>query len=344
MSNLVFPVHYIELMESLVRAARGDMAQVRKQCGLSGGEEQLTLAQFTALLHFASEHLAGNEPLSLQILRHMPVTAHGMIGIAAMTSATLGDALDVGLRYFPLILPSYELHRVTMGNQVHVCMQRLYSFGSPIDEILTEMIPGGFQKMVLFVGQNPLGPSSSSTGIEVHFRHNAGADMAAYEAYFKGNVRFGCSDDRFIVSRAQLQNPLLTCNLTTKQSIEKMLERQLSEVSPHCPVSHKVRRLLSVSLLQARLPDAASIAEELNISVRTLSRRLSGEGTSLYFLIDEVRIERAVMLLVGSTLPLATIARQLGYSDLTTFSRAFKRIRGVSPSDMRSKAGKPGSA
>jgi AraC-like DNA-binding protein len=54
----------------------------------------------------------------------------------------------------------------------------------------------------------------------------------------------------------------------------------------------------------------ASIVENINISVCTLSRCLSGEGTSLYFLIDEVRIERAVILLVSSTLPLATIARR----------------------------------
>lgn len=337
--ELVFPIHFLELVESLVRAGRGDASGLRRECGLAGDEDRLTLPQFTALLQAGAASFSGHEPPALQLLRHMPVTAHGMIGVAAMTSETLGDALDVGLRYFPLILPTHELLRMTVGNQVHVLIQRRHSFGNPTDEILTEMIPGGFFQMVMFAGQGAPGVAVQDLGMAVHFSHQARTDVAAYEAFFRGSVRFGCADDRFVVSRAGLARPLLTRNRTTQAAIEKMLEQQLTQLSRQHPVSRKVRRILSVSLLQDRVPDAAAIADELAISVRTLSRRLSSEGTGLDDLLDEVRAERGEALLLGSNLPLTAIARKLGYSELSTFSRAFKRARGVTPSELRAESG-----
>lgn len=70
-----------------------------------------------------------------------------------MTSRTLGEALDVALHYFPLVLPTHELYRVAQGKRGHVHIQRLHRFGSPYDEILSEMIPGGFHQMLAFANQ-----------------------------------------------------------------------------------------------------------------------------------------------------------------------------------------------
>ncbi|MDO7919621.1 AraC family transcriptional regulator ligand-binding domain-containing protein, partial [Pseudomonas aeruginosa] len=134
---------------------RRDVGGVRAACGLGheGGEEALSLAQFERLMRHCLLHLKPHEPASLQLLRHLPVTAHGMTGVAAMTSRTLGEALDVALHYFPLVLPTHELYRVAQGKRGHVHIQRLHRFGSPYDEILSEMIPGGFHQMLAFANQ-----------------------------------------------------------------------------------------------------------------------------------------------------------------------------------------------
>ena len=71
------------------------------------------------------------------------------------------------------------------------------------------------------------------------------------------------------------------------------------------------------------------------MSTRTLSRRLRDEGSALPDLTRDARIDQAERLLAGSDLPLAKIARQLGFSELATFSRAFKQATGRSPGEFR---------
>ncbi|HEP8705907.1 TPA: AraC family transcriptional regulator ligand-binding domain-containing protein [Pseudomonas aeruginosa] len=344
--QLRFPIHFLEMLESLVRtaggdvvgvrAAGGDVVGVRAACGLGheGGEEALSLAQFERLMRHCLLHLKPHEPASLQLLRHLPVTAHGMIGVAAMTSRTLGEALDVALHYFPLVLPTHELYRVAQGKRVHVHIQRLHRFGSPYDEILSEMIPGGFHQMLAFANQATR-EAGSLQGSELHFSHAAGDRPERYSVYYRGVVRFGCADDRFVVPRTLLERSLFTHNRTTQAMAEAALERQFSRIAREQPVSRQVRRFLSVSLLRERVPDTTAVAEQLAISPRTLLRRLREEGTTFGTLLEAVRSERAERLLQGSDLPLVRIARQLGYSDLSSFSRAFKRARGAPPSSLR---------
>ncbi len=83
------------------------------------------------------------------------------------------------------------------------------------------------------------------------------------------------------------------------------------------------------------MPSAADVAAEVAMSTRTLNRRLLKEGSSLIAIMEEVRIARAKALLMESDLPLSSIAHKVGYSGLSTFSRAFKRMTGQAPSEMR---------
>jgi len=87
------------------------------QLELDNPETRISLPQFAELMLIAGENLNTIEPPSIQMLRHMPVTIHGMLGMASMSADTLGDALDITLRYFSLILPCIELTREDRGNK-----------------------------------------------------------------------------------------------------------------------------------------------------------------------------------------------------------------------------------
>jgi AraC-like DNA-binding protein len=62
-----------------------------------------------------------------------------------------------------------------------------------------------------------------------------------------------------------------------------------------------------------------------------LHRRLSGEGTSFKHLSDEASKELAIFLIAQKNLPIATIARRLGYAETACLTRAFHRWFGMSP-------------
>ena len=82
-------------------------------------------------------------------------------------------------------------------------------------------------------------------------------------------------------------------------------------------------------------PDMAATASSLHMSGATLQRRLASEGTSFQALKDALRRDIAVVRLNTSTLPLATLACELGFSDSASFQRAFKGWTGSAPGAYR---------
>lgn len=76
-------------------------------------------------------------------------------------------------------------------------------------------------------------------------------------------------------------------------------------------------------------------SEILRMNVRTLQRKLKNDGTVYKILIEEMCFEQIVAELVETNKPITHIATKYGYSDAGHFSRAFKRIYGVSPSQYR---------
>ena len=94
------------------------------------------------------------------------------------------------------------------------------------------------------------------------------------------------------------------------------------------------------SRLIQRLPagelDQNAVARSLNISLRSMQRKLKEEGTSFRRLVDETRRQLAEQYLKDSTLVVSEIAYLLGFAEVSSFSRAFRRWTGHAPRAARS--------
>jgi AraC-like DNA-binding protein len=82
-------------------------------------------------------------------------------------------------------------------------------------------------------------------------------------------------------------------------------------------------------------PEQAQIASLMNMSSRTLQRKLRDEGMSFTALLQETRLELAQRYLAEQNRSVVETAYMLGFSEPSTFSRAFKRWTGVAPADYR---------
>jgi len=82
-----------------------------------------------------------------------------------------------------------------------------------------------------------------------------------------------------------------------------------------------------------------AVASAFGLSSRTLHRRLAALGTSFQDLLDEVRCEMACRLLENTTLPVAQVALMLGYSEVSAFTRSFKRRLACGPGAWRASRG-----
>jgi AraC-like DNA-binding protein len=96
----------------------------------------------------------------------------------------------------------------------------------------------------------------------------------------------------------------------------------------------RVQRVLWNQLSEGR-PSLHSVASALGVSARTLQRRLREEEVSFAELLDTFRERMAGMLLARRDLAIYEVAFLLGYSDPSTFFRAFRRWKGVSPRQFR---------
>ncbi|MGM0520723.1 MAG: AraC family transcriptional regulator [Pseudomonadota bacterium] len=161
---------------------------------------------------------------------------------------------------------------------------------------------------------------------------------ADYLYFYPGKVAFDCPQTVFYFDRALLEEPIRQ----TKRHLGEFLKRAPADwfyVSFEDRLfSHRVREYLMNEYLaphQSATANVKEVSEALNMSVRTLSRRLTVEGTHFQAVKDELRRDMAVEALTRSDEPLVSIAEGLGFEDQACFSRAFRAWTGNSPAAYR---------
>ena len=158
---------------------------------------------------------------------------------------------------------------------------------------------------------------------EITFQSHFSPCESALEQFPDTRFLFGQKDTSFKAPITLMSRPL---------RVQESNHREPLPVSLDFPGSLK---LALHSYLQEGCPDIHLAAEMAGASVRTLQRRLAGFGMSYSSLVQQARFECAVDLLKDPTLKLLDIAQATGYEDASNFSRAFRRIAGVSPRKYR---------
>jgi AraC-like DNA-binding protein len=110
--------------------------------------------------------------------------------------------------------------------------------------------------------------------------------------------------------------------------------RRLNETSPQQSIVDQVRTQVHLLLMQKE-PTLEEVAEKVGLSSWSLQRRLREEGLSFSLLVDKLRCEMATHYLQQKQLPISEMALLLGYSEVSAFSRAFRRWFGISPRQWR---------
>lgn len=100
-------------------------------------------------------------------------------------------------------------------------------------------------------------------------------------------------------------------------------------------LSNKVSSLISSQLARGKV-GVEVVAAQLHMSRYTLHKKLKREGLTFARLLEDVRRQQALAYMQDKSKPLVEIAEQLGFSELSAFSRAFKRWMGTSPAEYRS--------
>jgi len=172
---------------------------------------------------------------------------------------------------------------------------------------------------------------------EVCFVNPAPVDASPYRDWFGCPVLFDRETTTVRIPLALLALPLRQPDATLMRVLEQQADALLAELPPTDDFEQAVRRCVA-RLIRSGEPELERVANELHVSPRTLHRRLEAGGTNFRALREDIRQRLAEHYLADPRLQLAEIAQLLGYSEQSTFTRAFRRWTGLAPNSYRQQA------
>jgi AraC-like DNA-binding protein len=187
------------------------------------------------------------------------------------------------------------------------------------------------------VGVIRLLTTKSARPEEVLLSFSKPADTTPYTKLFGCPVYFDQPETGLTLSRSTLSMPLPGADERRYAELKAAAAALLPRSENYW--ADRVRHRLRPLLLRG-MPNTAQVAAELDLTVRSLSRRLAKEGTSVGTLLEEIRYAAARELLAVTRLSIGDISTALAYSQPSAFVTAFRRWSGTTPQQWRKSSGR----
>ncbi len=268
----------------------------------------------------------GDPALALHVGAAMHIGVHGLFGHALMSCRSLKQAAGILMRHNPLM--SERAHSELTFDKGMAILGFEPPFKVPgMPDFLTDVF---FAAAVTAI-RELIGRDTVDVHLELSYKPNA--DPSEYEAVLHMPVRFECGANQLKGPAPLLDLPLQSAGVATADAYLRQCELLLRKMQTARGHESSVRRILLSS--RGRYPSAPEIARTLNMSERTLRRRLEAEGTSYQAIVDSVRNHLAQQYLMDTDLSVVEIGSLVGFDDLANFRQAFRRWNSMSPAQFR---------
>ncbi|MFC3151201.1 AraC family transcriptional regulator [Litoribrevibacter euphylliae] len=255
-----------------------------------------------------------------------PGTFH-IVGYTLMNSATLNDALDRLNQYQRLISDGGIFQKLPSKKGVwlvyHQKPDTLPFYYHQIDAVFAALL--AFARWTTGKEISPC---------EVSLNRPAPQSDEEYQRVFKVTPNYNQSFDGILMHQEILTLPLLEADEELCQMHEIHAQQRLNALKQQNSTRQQVALLIE-QRLNSQSFHRPLIAKTLNMSEKSLQRRLSDEGTNFQKILDDVRERLARHYLSETTVPLYEITDLLGFTDNSAFYKAFKRWTDVNPGTFR---------
>jgi AraC-like DNA-binding protein len=317
---------------------QGTLASLLREAGLTNQElsdrqQRVSATAQSRLLELASDALK-DDALGFHLGARADPRAAGLLFYMASAARTVGEALALLERYFRIVNEAVhlELTQTKSGAILQIGFVGLSRHGAQQNAEFGMAV-------ILRTLREAVGRGISPA--RVSFIRGLAANLQEFERFYGCPVEFGAASDRLEFSAETLSLPLITEDQNLLETLKPICDaaarqRKTRKGTLRASVENEVQRLLP-----HRQMSKPNIAKALGISARTLSRRLAEEGVTFAEVVDGVRQSLAAQYIRDASLSLSQIAWLLGYEEATSFSHAFKRWTGRSPSAARDES-RPG--
>lgn len=318
-------------------------------------EREKVISAWRAARDLFPEENVALRVLELVDLRLLDVLQYesGFVVLQAFAfSDTVGSGLDMLVQYYSC---THGSSRIVWVNDTRSLKKPTRSRGSSVSPASLENTQRSFAEIELSLPEEDtrcapfvefslglvvrlMQAVSSAPALmhEVRFLHAGPRGSKDHQNVFGSPVHFSAERNSLVLPNSSLAIPLRTRNPATLERVKATADDLLAMQGSDPSLSLKVKRLLESSLIHGA-PSAESTARQLALSVRHLSRRLAEEGTSHQTLLDEVRAALAQAHLIETDRPIDELPIALGYTDASTFRRAFRRWFQCTPAELRAR-------
>jgi len=249
----------------------------------------------------------------------------GALGYAWLASSTLRRGFNRAVRYIHVVTEDLNLDvaDTPAGFKISVNLEdSVFTLPQHHDLVLAIIM-----HMCRFNFGEELIPT------EVKLAHPEPACSKKISDYFRTEVQFDAEQTSLAIARADADRVLPSGNKQIALMHDEMLMRYLVEIKKG-DIVQQVQSIILDNLPDGQVTDRL-VASELNLSERSMQRRLKEHQTTFRFLLDGVREMVAKQYIENPMNRMSDIAFLLGFSEQSAFSRAFKKWTGKSPVEYR---------
>lgn len=269
------------------------------------------------------------QDLGLSVGAQLHLPTHGPLGVATFSGPDLRTGLILLAKY---VHTRTELFNITISehpNGMRVSFTETFDLGGIRVFVTESVLCGLFSAINFFAG------AAQFSG-QVNFRYPKPSYGDQYYERFGSNINFDCSGTEVIVPESLLSEPSPAADLVLHEQSVAICERQLETIStsgvdePVLSSEEAVSKLIVEN--PGKLWTLNEVAQTLAMSPRTLIRKLALEGTKFQSIRDELAKKQVANYLTDTSLSVESIGHLMGFSDVSSFRRSFKRWFGETPS------------
>lgn len=251
----------------------------------------------------------------------------GALGLAAKSAPTLRDTLIRLERYFKLVTDT-AVYCLDEKHDPALFIFEARTLDRPALQLRDECALAAITSNIKAIA----GPDLDLE--RVSFKHHCRDDPARFETFFDCEVVFGADQNAIALTHNMLALPNRLGDQGISDFLTQHLEAEINRLSNTSTLKGTLLRHLSTNLSNG-VPTASDICHVMGMSERTFYRRLAQEGLSYRDVLQDAQSALARDLLSQTDCSIAEIAFLTGFSEQSTFSRAFKRWAGEAPAKFR---------
>lgn len=269
---------------------------------------------------------SNDDAFSFNIAQYITPSLLGPLGLAWLTSASLRKALDRLQRYGRMVSDSLDAELIERGEDLVIRFNPgSYSYRDPA---FRERL-----RAVNFIQLCRLAYGPDFKAKLIRFVHEMPPNASAYYEFFRCELGFGEPFSEVLIPIRVADEPLVGFNPQLVQNMDRMIVDYLARQDHGDIVSRTQSEILKA--LPSGSVSLEEVAEALNLSPRTLIRKLKEQNASFKNLLASIRKELGEKYVLDKSLTLTEISFLLGFSETSSFSRAYKSWTGMSPRQHR---------